>query len=534
MKVFSRFALILLLLLIGVLLGAWTYLSIRYGSVEDFLAGDDGPHYWQPASGPEFEEEPAASATDPSETPGQRAAREAKREAEEAGKTDWRAEKPNAPAPGKSTPDEPQATLEAEADDSFTGLEIEMDGKIHRPDGENRSSGVLVVRTRPSNLADRPGYFDPTAIESMEKRGVFRARLSSEMRSDQAFWARGRVVDRIKNKPVVNSVVALQTSAGSSVTRAITNINGDFALWVGETIHDTLVAKRKPLSLTIYADGLKADAPAGGSYSQVINPDANGTYVAKLDRSRGLRVRVRLSSPAPQGSDVRVWCEQLSATMGCLYDDSIFMSAPAPAQGDVVFRLPGPMAGVVRIGAIGEGWASSEVLETAKTAGEVISTGLTLEPCSTFKVQGSITYEMRFAGSRLGSGFLGAARIAGVDSRFLTYSDNSGRFSLWFPVTHASDAGSLTISHTSGIQEVLEFSTDVTAAPSWARLAENGTAPYGPWELKFDRELPLELTFPEVDEALWSNPKHDLYTWATAKIRSLAPRPGAIKTFGCV
>src|SRR5688572_7927877 len=122
MQRLARFSLLAVLVLTALLLGAWAYLVVRYGGMQEYFESGDAPRWWRPAprnSRPEITSDNDAS---PRESGGVKTGTRDPREED-----DWRrvrGEEPEAPVP---EPAPRASTLEARMNADFTELAIETE-----------------------------------------------------------------------------------------------------------------------------------------------------------------------------------------------------------------------------------------------------------------------------------------------------------------------------------------------------------------------------------------------------------------------
>ena len=491
MKVFSRFALILLLLLIGVLLGAWTYLSIRYGSVEDFLAGDDGPHYWQPASGPEFEEEPAASATDPSETPGQRAARDVERGAWQPVTTE--PVKAKTDGPGAPRPDFVE-TKPASTDFDKPGIADE-DGDLSTSTDNPRKP--FVIRTR-DYAGERAKHSDRGLIFKRQQLGQYK-RIPPKQSSDVVgFFLRGTVCSHATGRPLDGVVVSIAGSGASSVLRrGVSDSRGDFDIEVTEAFHRKYVQKAADVEFQVQADGFVLARDPGR-----VRLDSENVYNLRLDRSAGVLVKLHVLNPPPRDCEFRVWVEWRNPAQGMLYDDQIFMSCLALDRGALVFRMPDLVGGSIRVGGSGRGWISSEVLECH----EVVGTSVTLK----MKARASNTHLSRgnactlVAADSQPSGNVPAVRVESMFGSMVTYTDSQGRFEFYVPDGLIQGPQGLHLTHVLGREREFYTDTDKDSLRGIVILDAAGGVPGGPWTVMMPEKVDVGVVLPDGFLKSWN------------------------------
>lgn len=425
MQGLARFSLVAVIILVAVLLGTWAYLTARYGSVEEFMASDDAPRYWQPIRSEAHDDEPVESDG--------RSLTEKTADAVKAGKIPegeyggWRKVEP------EKTPDEkpssraeaaPLDTIEARIDTAFSDLAIDTDeGTLKRGDSKS-SLKPFFARTRPSS-SNRPGYTSSRAYSIASSKGGADSPELQELQRRGYTLIRGKVVDNQKLEGIENVVVAPVFGKGDvDSLRAITNSSGEFVLYLPEDAAKESGATEREAKLCVIADGRNPTASRLEKYQFNSEADANGVHLIKLEKSRGLRVRVRVANPRPIEAAVRVWCE-LRDDNGATSDDHIFMSVIAPPKGDIVFRMPRGHLGQVRVGACGDGWAADAV-ETDKLSKDLVNVQVTLRPARTSLCKGVVCANW-FEDGQAGD-TMAAARVAAVGSTDATYTDVDGRF----------------------------------------------------------------------------------------------------------
>ena len=427
MQGLARFSLVAVIVLAAILLGSWAYLTARYGSVEEFMASEDSP-YWHAGS--------PSEAHDESEPDDGRSLTERTADAVKAGKIPddagggWRKSEPEK-VPEDSAPKTadaaPQNTIEARIDTEFSDLAIDTeDGTLKRGDSES-SLSPFFVRTRP-NAADRAGVTSSHDYMIATSVGGAKSPELQELEKAGVVLIRGKVVDNQKLKGLENVVVAPVLKGGEpSPNRAVTNRDGEFVLYLAKSDAQECDATTRKARLCIIADGMNPAAARAERLQVTSEADSNGVHEIKLEKSRGLRVRVRVTNPRPIDEAVRVWCE-LRDESGPTFDDHIFMSLIVPAKGDVVFRLPRGHMGTVRVGASGSGWAA-DAIETDKLSKDLVSVQVTLRPARTSLCKGVVCtnwFEDGEAGETVP-----AARITAAGTTDMTYTDQEGRFEFY-------------------------------------------------------------------------------------------------------
>lgn len=455
MQGLARFSLIAAIVLAAVLLGAWAYLNARYGGIDEFLASDDAPRHWQPGSRSEaHDDEPAAqdhrSLTDKTAD----AVKAGKIPEDESG--DWRNVEPEK-APGESSKSPktadtaPKETIEAFIDTEFTDLAIHTEDETLTRNTTKSNLKPFFARTRP-NATARHGYTEEHAFRIAKVEGGAKSPELQELEKLGYTIILGKVVDNQKLEGIENVVVAPvdQHTKEPHSNRAVTNRRGEFVLYLSvEEAKDCGATSRK-VRLCVIADGMN---PASKAERLHVNSesDANGMHEIKLEKSRGLRVRVRVANPRPLEDEVRVWCE-LRDQAGPTFDDHIFMSVLAPARGDIVFRLPRGHWGTVRVGASGKGWAADAV-ETDKITKDIVAISLTLRSARTELCSGVVCGVWYENGETEGP--RSAARVAATGSTDIAYTDAAGRFE--FFARKESDPMSLRISTVDGFVRSYEL-----------------------------------------------------------------------------
>ncbi|MCC6148715.1 MAG: hypothetical protein IT461_00565 [Planctomycetes bacterium] len=427
MQGLARFSLVAVIVLAAILLGSWAYLTARYGSVEEFMASEDSP-YWRPGSPSEAHDEPDSEEG--------RSLTERTADTVKAGNIPddagggWRkAEPEKAPEEGigKTADAAPQSTIEARIDTPFSDLAIQTEDETLTRNSIKSSLRPFFVRTRP-NTSARSGYTDDRAYKLARVEGGVKSPELQELEKAGVVLIRGRVVENQKLQGLENVVVAAVLKKGEpSSLRAITNGNGEFVLYLSKEDAEACDATTREARLCIIADGMSPVAARTERLQITSEANSNGMHEIKLEKSRGLRVRVRVTNPRPIEESVRVWCE-LRDESGPTFDDHIFMSLIAPAQGDIVFRLPRGHIGQLRVGASGNGWAADAV-ETDKLSKDLVTVQVTLRPARSSLCQGIVCsnwYEDGAAGDGVA-----AARIAAVNTTDVTYAGEDGRFEFY-------------------------------------------------------------------------------------------------------
>ncbi len=427
MQGLARFSLVAVIVLAAILLGSWAYLTARYGSVEEFMASEDSP-YWRPGSPSEAHDEPDS---EEGRSLTERAADTVKAGniPDDAGGGWRKAEPEKAPEEGigKTADAAPQSTIEARIDTPFSDLAIQTEDETLTRNSIKSSLRPFFVRTRP-NTSARVGYTDDRAYKLARVEGGVKSPELQELEKAGVVLIRGRVVENQKLQGLENVVVAAVLKKGEpSSLRAITNGNGEFVLYLSKEDAEACDATTREARLCIIADGMSPVAARTERLQITSEANSNGMHEIKLEKSRGLRVRVRVTNPRPIEESVRVWCE-LRDESGPTFDDHIFMSLIAPAQGDIVFRLPRGHIGQLRVGASGNGWAADAV-ETDKLSKDLVTVQVTLRPARSSLCQGIVCsnwYEDGAAGDGVA-----AARIAAINTTDVTYAGEDGRFEFY-------------------------------------------------------------------------------------------------------
>lgn len=427
MQGLARFSLVAVIVLAAILLGSWAYLTARYGSVEEFMASEDSP-YWRPGSPSEAHDEPDS---EEGRSLTERAADTVKAGniPDDAGGGWRKAEPEKAPEEGigKTADAAPQSTIEARIDTPFSDLAIQTEDETLTRNSIKSSLRPFFVRTRP-NTSARIGYTDDRAYKLARVEGGVKSPELQELEKAGVVLIRGRVVENQKLQGLENVVVAAVLKKGEpSSLRAITNGNGEFVLYLSKEDAEACDATTREARLCIIADGMSPVAARTERLQITSEANSNGMHEIKLEKSRGLRVRVRVTNPRPIEESVRVWCE-LRDESGPTFDDHIFMSLIAPAQGDIVFRLPRGHIGQLRVGASGNGWAADAV-ETDKLSKDLVTVQVTLRPARSSLCQGIVCsnwYEDGAAGDGVA-----AARIAAINTTDVTYAGEDGRFEFY-------------------------------------------------------------------------------------------------------
>lgn len=427
MQGLARFSLVAVIVLAAILLGSWAYLTARYGSVEEFMASEDSP-YWRPGSPSEAHDEPDS---EEGRSLTERAADTVKAGniPDDAGGGWRKAEPEKAPEEGigKTADAAPQSTIEARIDTPFSDLAVQTEDETLTRNSIKSSLRPIFVRTRP-NTSARVGYTDDRAYKLARVEGGVKSPELQELEKAGVVLIRGRVVENQKLQGLENVVVAAVLKKGEpSSLRAITNGNGEFVLYLSKEDAEACDATTREARLCIIADGMSPVAARTERLQITSEANSNGMHEIKLEKSRGLRVRVRVTNPRPIEESVRVWCE-LRDESGPTFDDHIFMSLIAPAQGDIVFRLPRGHIGQLRVGASGNGWAADAV-ETDKLSKDLVTVQVTLRPARSSLCQGIVCsnwYEDGAAGDGVA-----AARIAAINTTDVTYAGEDGRFEFY-------------------------------------------------------------------------------------------------------
>lgn len=530
MKAFARFAVILLVVLVGVLLGSWAYLTIRYGSVENFVAGEGQPRYWQPAPGPPVAESPESSADSAEESAAERAAREVS-----SGRApgEDQATGGGRPAPCGDGGDRPEApdpadVVEAVRDEPYEGPMVTVDGTTLRGSAL-AARDFLFMRTRSEALSARPGYLSASSLRQFEQLGLFKPALPNDLKKTGPFYLRGQVIDHLTRKPLPGAVVALTADEPelAQTLRAVTNEEGHFALPLSARDHAAYVGKKSPAPLSVHLDGYELHEPS--TKKGKVEPDSNAFFSVRMQRSGGLKVRVMVDNPVAASYDVRVWAEVRSDLRGPLFDDHIFMSVPCPAKGAVEFHFPVVPAGVLRLGAVGWGWACEAVQEADKFPLKHVQARLRLIPEATFKVEGRVDYTFT-GGPLLGDDrreALSATRLSVTDARSLTYTSERGDFEFYAVIAAGGQPNWLNVWHQGGIECRVDLDEPDAEAKKWAALVSGATPRTGPWRFHFTVQPALNVKLPPSDADTWS--RHDTQLYLTDGVEVEAPgsyKPG--------
>ncbi len=506
MKAFARFSLIAVVVLVGVLLGSWAYLTIRYGSIEEFVAGASQARYWRPGPGASGTDELESGCDSPKESVAECAAREVKpgrAPVEEPSPGDDKQSQGGAGSGMSEVPAPPDVEAEA-LDEPFEGPAVTVDGRTLRGSA-SAARDFLIIRTRSEVLSARPGYLSANALHQFEQLGLFKPALPSDLKKTGPFYLRGRVIDHLTRKPLAGAVVALVSDKPDRLEtpRAVTNEEGHFALPVSEHDHTSLVHKKSAAPLAVYLDGYELHEPS--SKAGKIEPDSNAFYSVRMQRSRGLRVRVSVENPVDASCEVRVWAELRSDLRGPLFDDHIFMSVPCPAKGGVEFHFPLVAAGVLRVGAVGWGWACEAVREADPSSSNYAHVGLRLIPESTCRVEGKIDYTFT-GGPLLGGGrreALPATRLSVTDSRSLTYANVRGDFEFYAVLSAGGARNWLQLWHQGGIDCRVDLDEPDEEAKKWASLVPGATPRAGPWRFHFLVQPAVNVKLPPSDVDTW-------------------------------
>jgi hypothetical protein len=280
----------------------------------------------------------------------------------------------------------------------------------------------------------------------------------------------------------------------------VTNSEGEFVIYLPGSDLDSYSVFGRTAKFAVIGDGLGPFGRGDTTLQVRSEADSNGAHEIRLERSRGLRVRVRVTNPRPVEDAVRVWCE-LRSESGPLYDDNIFMSINVPKSGEVVFRMPRSHFGKVRVGACGNGWAS-EVYETEKITKDIVATKLNLVAASTRFVRG-IVCENWFEDGRNGDG-IKAARIGATESSDLTYTDSTGHFEFSLRNGGGGDP-SVRVSNISNVSRV--YRLQPLSRDNEDRFLIRSTYDSGAnartWQILFPVRVTLTVrleSLPEVDE----------------------------------
>lgn len=499
MQGLARFSLVAVIILAAVLLGAWAYLTARYGGVEQFLASDDAPRYWRPSRGSEIpDDEPPAD--DPRSLT-ERVAGEVKRgDIPDDSRRDWKPVEPEAKrsssAEGAPAAKQPPA-LEARIETDFSELAIETEEESFAVRGTHASLKPFFARTRPA-VESRWGFTSEGFAAAFVGKSSSEQLAITEMRNAGFAFVRGKVVDDQKLKGLENVVVAVIRRDGTPThARAVSNRNGEFAVALPPVELEQCDVSPRRAKLCVIADGW---APAGARKQPMTvdsETDSNGLHQIKLKKTRGLRIRVRVDNRSIAQQPVRLWCELRDET-GPMFDDHIFMSVAVPPRGDVVFRFPCVGVGTIRVGASGADCAL-DAIERENTDKDVLALRVSLMGARTVLCAGVVCGQWHQSGAA-GAG-IGAARVAAAGSTDITYTDSDGRFELYARKT--ADVPQLRITTVNGFDRrydlrIVQRSEEDTAL---VRATVNNDGSHD-WQLLAPVELELDVEIQEAgDEA---------------------------------
>ncbi|NUO16108.1 MAG: hypothetical protein HUU03_06665, partial [Planctomycetaceae bacterium] len=304
MKAFARFSLIAVVVLVGVLLGSWAYLTIRYGSIEEFVAGASQARYWRPGPGASGTDELESGCDSPEESVAERAAREVKpgrAPVEEPSPGDDKQSQGGAGSGMSEVPAPPDVEAEA-LDEPFEGPAVTVDGRTLRGSA-SAARDFLIIRTRSEVLSARPGYLSANALHQFEQLGLFKPALPSDLKKTGPFYLRGQVIDHLTRKPLPGAVVALTADEPelAQTLRAVTNEEGHFALPLSARDHAAYVGKKSPAPLSVHLDGYELHEPS--TKKGKVEPDSNAFFSVRMQRSGGLKVRVMVDNPVAASYD---------------------------------------------------------------------------------------------------------------------------------------------------------------------------------------------------------------------------------------